>query len=98
MAGIRRYARTSVLGTGEMYGTSYIVPIIRRNIQNGNIQFTEVVLQGSERLDTLAGRYYGDASLGWLIAAASNIGWMLQVPTGTRIVIPKLADVTKYTG
>jgi hypothetical protein len=36
--------------------------------------------------------------LGWLIAAASNIGWMLQVPAGTRIIIPKLSDVTKFTG
>jgi hypothetical protein len=98
MAGIRRYARTVVLGAGQMYGTSYLVPIIRSNIANGNIQFKEDVLQGAERLDVIAGRYYGDSSLGWLIAAASNIGWMLQVPAGTRIIIPKLSDVTKFTG
>lgn len=92
----RRYARTTVLGSGEQYGTSYLVPIIRTNVKSGNIQFTEIVLQGSERLDVLAGKYYGDASLWWLIAAASNVGWGLQVPTGTIIKIPKLADVSKF--
>ena len=42
----------------------------------------------SERLDVIAGQQYQDASLWWVIAAASNIGWGLQVPAGTKISIP----------
>jgi hypothetical protein len=51
------------------------------------------------RLDVMAGREYGDASLWWVIAAASNIGWGLQVPAGTRILIPatlsQIADLVE---
>ncbi len=93
---LSRYSRSPVLGLGQKYGTSYLIPIIRKNIKDGNIQVTEIVLEGSERLDTLAGRYYGDGTLGWVIAIASDIGWMLQVPTGTRILIPKLSDILKF--
>ena len=40
------------------------------------------------RLDHLAQDYLGDASLWWVIAAASGIGWGLQIPEGTRLVVP----------
>ena len=41
-----------------------------------------------ERLDVLAGKIYGDGGYWWIIAAASGIGWSLQVPPGTRLKIP----------
>lgn len=93
---LRRYARTRVLGLNFRYGTSFAIPAIRDNIANGNIRFKETVLRENERLDILAGQEYGDGTLYWLIAAASGIGFVLQVPAGTRIVIPVLEDCVKY--
>jgi hypothetical protein len=54
------------------------------------------MLTETQRLDVLAGIEYGDSSLWWIIAAASNIGWGLQVPPGILIKIPALADAGKY--
>lgn len=93
-----RYARTEVAGLGEFYRTSFAIPAIRSNISNGNIRYNEIVLQESNRLDILAGQYYGDGRLYWVIAAASNVGWGLQCPAGTIIKIPNLTDVLKFTG
>lgn len=95
---MKRYGRTPVIGLNYRFGTSFAVPAIRENIKNGNIRFQELILQESNRLDILAGRYYGDGRLWWLIAAASNIGWTLQVPVGTIIKIPELKDCAKYVG
>ena len=41
-----------------------------------------------KRLDQLSGESYGDAGYWWVIAAASGIGWGMQVPPGTLIKIP----------
>lgn len=95
---MNRYARTPVIGLGYRYGTSFAVPTIRQNIQTGNIRFQQIVLQESNRLDILAGLYYGDGKLWWLIAAASDIGWSLQVPVGTIIKIPDLRDCSRFVG
>lgn len=95
---IRRYARTPTFGLGIRYGTSFAITSIRSNIKNGNIRFDEIVLQEHERLDVLAGKYYSDSKLGWVIAAASNIGWMPQVPPGTLIRIPNIDDCAKFIG
>jgi len=93
-----RYARTRILGLGRRYATSFAIPAIRQNIANGNIRTEEFVLSERERMDTLAGKAYGDGRFGWVIAAASNVGWQLQCPPGTVIIIPNLDDVAKYTG
>ena len=95
---MKRYSRTPVIGLGFRYGTSFALPAIRQNIRDGNIRVQQIVLQESNRLDILAGRYYGSGTLWWLIAAASNIGWGLQVPVGTIIKIPDLHDVSRYVG
>lgn len=95
---MKRYGRTPVIGLNYRFGTSFAIPAIRENVKNGNIRFQELVLQESNRLDILAGRYYGEGRLWWLIAAASDIGWTLQVPVGTIIRIPELKDCAKYVG
>lgn len=92
---MRRYSKTPALGYGFSYGTSYLVPIIRNAIANGNIRYEETTLDEGERLDIIAGKIYGDSLLFWVIAAASDIGWGLQVPPGTRIRIPNLDDIKK---
>lgn len=94
----KRYARTPILGMGFSYGTSYAIPIIRDNIAAGNIRCEESVLDEAERFDILAGKIYGNSSLWWIIATASDVGWGLQAPPGTRIRIPNLADVQKFIG
>lgn len=95
---IKRYQRTKVFGLNYRYGTSYAAPAIREGINSGSIRYRELILSESERLDIIAGKEYGDGSLYWIIAAASNIGWGLQVPPGTRIVVPNLDDVTARIG
>ena len=95
---IRRYSRTPVFGINARFGTSFAIPAIRANMELGNIRFNEIVSREKERLDILAGKIYGDSKLWWIIAAASNIGFMIQVPAGTILRIPDLNDVSKYTG
>jgi hypothetical protein len=95
---IRRYARTSTFGLGFRFGTSFAIPVIRKNMADGNIRFDEMILQEAERLDILAGKFYGDGKLWWVIAAASNIGWVPQVPPGTLIKIPNIQDISKFVG
>jgi len=94
----RRYARTPTIAFGSIYGTSYAIPAIRDNINSGNIRFQQFISSQEDRLDIVAGRFYGDGTLWWIIAAASDIGWSPQVPPGTIIKVPVLDDVTQYVG
>ena len=87
------------MGMGGFVGTSDAIPIIRRGIYNGSIKVkTERALRVGERLDTIVGQEYGDGRYWWIIAAASNIGWALQVPPGTYIRVPDLSDVLTAIG
>ena len=90
-----RYARTPLLQLGAQFGTSQAATIIRQAIANGTIKSHEIVVRGAERLDTLAGSIYGEGRYWWILAAASNIGWGLQIPPGTIIVVPDLNDVAQ---
>ena len=72
-------------GTKSM---STINSIIRKGVQQGTINTSEIVLEENRRLDQLSGQYYGTAAYWWVIAAASGIGWGLQVPAGTVINVP----------
>ena len=89
-----RYSRTPILDFGRQFGTNTGIIAVRNAIKDGTIQTKELLIRGSERLDTLAGSIYGDSSLWWILAAASDIGWGLQIPPGTIIKIPDLNDVT----
>ena len=93
-----RYARTSLLNLGEQYGTAVGTTTIRQAIAAGTIKTREIVVRGAERLDTLAGSIYGDGRYWWVLAAASDIGWGLQIPPGTIIQIPDLNDVAALIG
>jgi len=85
---ITRYARTTKLAMGSRYGTSNYTVLIRDAVDNGQLSYRTAVLSSGQRLDTIAGQQYGDGSLWWIIAAASNIGWAGQVPPGTVLVVP----------
>ncbi len=86
---IRRYSFTSKIKGGKLYATSATSQRIYNAVQSGVLPFNTYVLRGGERLDTVAGRAYGDSSLWWVIAAASGIGWGLQVPVGTVLYVPQ---------
>tara|TARA_B100001989_G_C24510525_1_gene450148 strand:+ start:452 stop:733 length:282 start_codon:yes stop_codon:yes gene_type:complete len=62
--------------------------ILYRAVENGEIDVDIRISEEGKRLDHYAYDYYGDASYWWVIAAASGIGWWLQVPPSTYLVIP----------
>lgn len=87
-----RYTNTPVIDFGSQYGTSTAIASIRKAIANNQVSYKEIIVRGSERLDTIAGVLYGDARYWWILAAASNIGWGLQVKPGTVLKVIDLAD------
>ena len=92
-----RYSNTPQIAAGRQYGTATSHNNIRRAVQRGDISVREHVLKEGERLDILAGKSFGNARLWWIIAAASGIGWGLQVPPGTQVLIPvNLKQVSQY--
>ena len=96
---IRRYARSPVIRGGKQFGTSLVPSVIWQAVRNGEIDTRRHVLAGEERLDVIAGEMYGDATLWWIIAAASGIGWGMQVPPGTVLDIPtKLEQINRLVG
>lgn len=95
---ISRYTQAPRMNFGAQYGTSDTVSKIRGAVQSGQIQTTVIFLKEFIRLDVLAGQYYGDAKYYWLISCCSNIGWSLQIPPNTRIVIPDLQQALRFLG
>lgn len=87
---VDRYSRSPILDGGTRYGTSYAHVTIRNAIADGTLSYRTDTVRGRERLDTIAGYVYGDSRYWWIIAAASGIGWGLQVPPDTVITIPNL--------
>jgi nucleoid-associated protein YgaU len=85
---LRRYSGDLTLENGTYLATNETIRLIRIAVENGDIPVTERALKEGERLDSIAGKAYGDGALWWVIAAASGIGWWLQTPPGTLIKIP----------
>ena len=83
-----RYTRDSLIRGGKSLSTNQSAVNVRRAIARGDVDTRIVVVGRFRRLDHIAHDYLGDASLWWVIAAASGIGWGLQVPEGTRLVVP----------
>ena len=68
---------------------------IRQAVDSGQISAVRVEVQDGERLDHIAHRFYGDGQLWWIIAAASGVGWWLQVPPGTVITVPDKSIISR---
>jgi len=89
-----RYRKDTIIGTPQRLSTAAATLRIRQAVNSGALATREFVMTEGQRLDTLAGQLYGDGQLWWVIAAASGIGWWLQVPPGTRILAPTDIDAT----
>jgi hypothetical protein len=89
-----RYSRDPRINLGSQLGTSEALYNLRSAIKRGLVPITRTFTSTvDDRLDTLAGSLYGDARYWWVIAAASDIGWGLQIPPGTIIRVVDLVDV-----
>ena len=85
---MQRYENDSPIQGGKIRKTATAVMNIRQAIDAGSIGLKTAVLKQAQRLDVIAGQEYGDGRLWWVIAAASDVGWAMQCPAGTRVVIP----------
>ena len=83
-----RYDSDFLIEEGRAFSTAKSVARIRLAVRQNQLSLKERISAESERLDVIAGQEVEDASLWWVIAATSNIGWGLQVPAGTRLLIP----------
>lgn len=92
---LNRYKNAPVIDGGSGIGVSPNVEKIRIAIASGIIQYREIVVKGRERLDVLAGVLYDDSRYWWVLAAASDIGWGLQVPPGTVLKVPDIGEIIK---
>ena len=91
---ISRYEYSNSVQDGKGISKPYNIHLINRYVDEGRIPYNTYIIKSSERLDQLAGAVYGDSSYWWVIAAASKIGWGMQLPQGTVLKIPKnLSDV-----
>ena len=94
-----RYTRTNRILAGKQQGTSRAHSIIHLGIENGTIDFETIVVDEGVRLDHIAAKRLGDGRLWWVIAAASRIGWWLQVPPGTVLRVPtNINQIKAYVG
>lgn len=89
-----RYVKSDILNNRKnFFGTAKLARQIFVACESGVIKCEVVILSEGQRLGHIAGVKYGDASLWWIIAAASGIGWGLQIPAGTIVRVPKNPNV-----
>lgn len=86
--GISRYKFSLRIEGNKKFGTSIVNPVIFNAIDNGIIDYNVIVLSEGQRLDHIAHRVYGSSEYWWIVAAASGVGWGLQLPPGTILKIP----------
>ena len=89
--GISRHAFKKKIGTNTqtIFATNKCSSRIYRAIINRRLPYDSYILQAGERLDIIALRRYKNPDYWWIIAAASGIGWPLQIPAGTILAIPR---------
>ena len=83
-----RYSRTPRINLGRTWGTQRSMYPIYIAVKEGMIASRRYVTVERDRLDIIAGKEYGDGRLWWVIAAASGIGWSMQLPSGIVLEIP----------
>ena len=91
-----RYSNNRTIKNGTTKATSKAALRLRNAYNAGRITTTVIVIGRALRLDHVAFQYLGDPTMWWAIAALSDIGWGLQLPPGTRLVVP--TDVSQIEG
>tara|TARA_B100000214_G_C23397970_1_gene370294 strand:- start:21 stop:320 length:300 start_codon:yes stop_codon:yes gene_type:complete len=86
--GVGRYTFAAAIDGGRGKSNPRISSKINLGVVTGAIPVTTRKIGLNERLDAISLDAYGSASYWWVIAAASGIGWGMQVPPGTIIRIP----------
>ena len=82
-----RYSRAAVID-GKFFSTQESYMDLHRAIDHGLIATREFITRPKDRLDTIAGRVYGDGRYWWIIAAVNRVPWALQIPEGSRLIVP----------
>ncbi len=91
---ISRYSLSARVRQSKGLSTSTNMSKIKTACDTGVLKYEVYVIQEGQRIDQLAGLAYQSSSYWWIIAAASGIGWGMQVPPGTVLKIPvNLTDV-----
>ena len=85
---LSRYRGDPTIRGGRLKASARTIVRIRRAIREGRLRYRTIVITENQRLDKIAGQTYGDGRMWWILAAASGIGWCLQVPPGTMINVP----------
>lgn len=87
------YNGKSIIATNKTSSRIY------SGVLNKKIDCSKYIIKEGERLDTLSLRFYNTSSYWWILAAASGIGWPLQISPGTIIAIPSnLNELFSYVG
>mgnify|MGYP001444116458 CR=1 FL=1 len=96
---MRRYTRDKLIRGGQTRGTNQTIRLLRNAMRTGNIAVVPYKTKEGDRLDQLAAINLGSSKLWWVLATISGIGWCLQIPPGTRILIPRdLDQIKRFTG
>lgn len=90
-----RYSNSPIIKAGTTYGTQTNIDRLRQLYSSGGLTATQYVLKEGERIDHVAGKFLGDSTMWWAIAAISSIGWGLQCPPGTLLNIPNKEQLDK---
>lgn len=90
-----RYSADGIINQGSARASAKTVLRLRNAYKSGQITARVIVLGSGTRIDHLSYQYLGDPSYWWAIAALSNIGWALQLPAETRLIIPTNIDEIK---
>jgi hypothetical protein len=88
-----RYKNVGVLSNMDLmmsnkYMTSDLTSRIYRACDSGAIGSKIITFKRGDRLDLISQVEYGNGMDWWLIAAASGLGWWLQINDDTIIRIP----------
>lgn len=78
----------SLEGTRPKYATHNLCNRIFNDCKNGILSTETIIFNEGDRLDYLSQKYYNNGLDWWIIAAASGIGWWLQINPGTILTIP----------
>lgn len=90
-----RYEQASLVKVQQADGTYTYAVYTTRQTEAVAVTYTQLVIVGGERLDTIAHQVYGDASLWWVLARANpEIIYPDDVLPGTVLRIPNATLTT----